>query len=60
MPIPDMAAVPRTRMDPPPRSSAADAYDCIMVRSTRSTEYKFVARSPAPMASSPRIVRCQT
>jgi hypothetical protein len=27
----DMASAPRSRMDPPPRSSAADAHDCIMV-----------------------------
>jgi hypothetical protein len=27
----DMAFAPRERMDPPPRSSAADAYNCIMV-----------------------------
>jgi hypothetical protein len=30
-PLTDMAFVPRTRIDPPPRSFAADAYDCIMV-----------------------------
>ena len=30
-PIPDMAFAPRSRMDPPPRSFAVDAYDCIMV-----------------------------
>ncbi len=30
-PTPDMALVPRSRMDPPPRSFAADAHDCIMV-----------------------------
>jgi len=30
-PITDMAFAPRSRMDPPPRSLAADAYDCIMV-----------------------------
>ena len=28
----DMASVPRLRMGPPPRSFAADAYDCIMVQ----------------------------
>jgi hypothetical protein len=32
-------------MDPPPRSFAADAHDCIMVAiPLGSTEYKFVAR----------------
>ena len=30
-PSTDMALAPRSRMDPPPRSFAADAYDCIMV-----------------------------
>jgi hypothetical protein len=30
-PASDMALVPRSRMDPPPRSFAADAHDCIMV-----------------------------
>jgi hypothetical protein len=30
-PIPDMAVAPRSTMDPPPRSPAADAHDCIMV-----------------------------
>ena len=34
---------------PPPRSFAADAHDCIMVRiRTGSTEYKGVARCSAP------------
>jgi hypothetical protein len=27
-----MAVMPKGRMGPPPRSFAADAYDCIMVR----------------------------
>src|SRR6516165_4568708 len=36
-------------MGPPPRSFAADAYDCIMVRiRIGSTEYKCVARGSAP------------
>jgi hypothetical protein len=44
-PILDMAFVPRFRMGPPPRSFAADAYDCIMVQlATEPTGYKFVAR----------------
>src|SRR6516165_6127851 len=44
-PILDMACAPRFRMGPPPRSFAADAYDCIMARlATEPTEYKFVAR----------------
>src|SRR5262252_1461383 len=42
-PIVDMACAPRFRMGPPPRSFAADAYDCIMVRiRIGSTEYKCV------------------
>src|SRR5215471_14773089 len=44
-PILDMACAPRFRMGPPPRSFAADAYDCIMVQlETEPTGYKFVAR----------------
>ena len=31
-------------MGPPPRSFAADAHDCIMVRVLGPTEYKVVAR----------------
>ena len=39
-----MASMPTKRMGPPPRSLAADAHDCIMVRIPRgSTEYKVVA-----------------
>jgi hypothetical protein len=34
-------------MDPPPRSFAAEAYDCFMVGISRSTEYKLVAHSIA-------------
>ncbi len=41
-------------MGPPPRSFAADAHDCIMVRvSTDPTEYKAVARASAPAAELP-------
>ena len=48
-PILDMVCAPRFRMGPPPRSFAADAYDCIMVRiRIGSTEYKCVARGSAP------------
>src|SRR5258707_1179440 len=39
-----MAFVPRKRMGPPPRSFAADAHECIMVRVPGPTEYKVVAR----------------
>jgi hypothetical protein len=34
-PMPDMAFRPRPRMDPPPRSFAADAHGCIMVATRR-------------------------
>src|SRR5215472_8764056 len=51
---------PRRPGASPPRSLAADAYDCIMVHSIPkgSTEYKAVARDqrPTSMASSPRIL----
>ena len=52
-----MASKPLCRMDPPPRSFAADAYDCIMAPILADRpEYKVVARFPRPMASSPRIM----
>src|SRR5450755_2758221 len=40
-------------MGPPPRSFAADAHDCIMVRVLGPTEYKVVARSIAPASGLP-------
>src|SRR5437867_12979266 len=52
-----MAVMPRGRMGPPPRSFAADAYGCIMVR-VRGT-YRIQgcgAIDPRPKASSPLIV----
>src|SRR5580700_8189224 len=36
--------MPGKRMGPPPRSFAADAHECIMVRVPGPTEYKVVAR----------------
>src|SRR5262245_35612338 len=52
-----MASMPIFRMGPPPRSSAADAHYCIMVRVSRPTEYKDAARSiRARHAGSPPIV----
>ena len=39
-----MAFMPLCRMGPPPRSFAADAEDCIMVRVIGPTEYKVAAR----------------
>ena len=45
------------RMGPPPRSFAADAHDCIMVRVLGPTGYKVVARLiRAQKAGSPLIV----
>jgi hypothetical protein len=44
VPAQTMAFVPRKRMGPLPRSFAADAHDCIMVRVLGPTEYKVVAR----------------
>ena len=44
VPAQTMAFVPRKRMGPLPRSFAADAHDCIMVRVPGPTEYKVVAR----------------
>ncbi len=53
-PLIPMAFMPRNRIGPPPRSFAADAHDCIMVRvSTDPTEYKVVARASAPAAELP-------
>jgi len=44
-------------MGPLPRSPAAEANDCFMVRLPRgATEYKVAARSSRAMAGSPRIV----
>ena len=52
-----MVIEPFVRMGPPPRSLAAEANDCFMVRLPRgATEYKVAARSSRAMAGSPRIV----
>ena len=40
-----MAFMPSFRMGPPPRSFAADAHHCIMVRVLAPTEYKDAART---------------
>jgi hypothetical protein len=51
-----MVIEPFVRMGPPPRSLAAEANDCLMVRLPRgATEYKVAARSSRAMAGSPRI-----
>src|SRR5215213_2859821 len=48
-PTRNMALEPRFRVGPPPRSLAADAHGCIMVRPHRGpTGYKVVARRLAP------------
>ncbi len=55
VPYSAMASMPPLRMGPPPRSFAADAHACIMVRVFMPTGYKVAARGPrAPTASSPR------
>jgi len=52
-----MVIEPFVRMGPPPRSLAAEANDCFMVRLPRgATEYKVAARSSRARAGSPRIV----
>src|SRR5258705_2664302 len=52
-----MVLKPVSRMGPPPRSFAADAHDCIMVRSLWTYRIQRLWRDdPRPMASSPLIV----
>jgi hypothetical protein len=56
-PSQNMVIEPFVRMGPLPRSLAAEANDCFMVRLPRgATEYKVAARSSRTMAGSPRIV----
>ena len=56
-PTPDMACKPPTRMGPPPRSFAADAHGCIVVRIQRDRPNTSLWRDdPRPTASSPQIV----
>src|SRR3954464_261120 len=56
-PKPTMVLTPFLRMGPPPRSFAADAHDCIMVRPPLDQPNTRVWRDePRPMASSPLIV----
>ena len=52
-----MVLTPVSRMGPPPRSFAAEAHDCIMVRSLWTYRIQGCgAMIRAPMASSPLIV----
>ena len=52
-----MVIEPFVRMGPPPRSLAAEANDCFMVRLPHgATEYKVAARSSRAIAGSPRII----
>src|SRR3954449_7224943 len=56
-PKPTMVLTPFLRMGPPPRSFAADAHDCIMVRPPLNLPNTRLWRDdPRPMASSPLIV----
>src|SRR3954468_1676105 len=55
-----MVSTPFSRMGPPPRSFAADAHDCIMVRDPLDRPNTRVWRDdPRPMASSPLIVEAR-
>src|SRR3954463_12526461 len=65
-PKPTMVLTPFLRMGPPPRSFAADAHDCIMVRPLRTCRIQgcgamIRARwdDPRPLASSPLIVEAR-
>ena len=53
-----MASMPMHRMGPPPRSLAAEAHGCFMVRiPVDPTDYKVAAQGSRPKAGSPRNVR---
>src|SRR3954451_8713981 len=55
-----MVLTPFSRMGPPPRSFAADAHDCIMVRDPLDLPNTRVWRDdPRPLASSPLIVEAR-
>ena len=59
-PKPAMVLTPFLRMGPPPRSFAADAHDCIMVRPLVDRPNTRLWRDdPRPMASSPLIVEAR-
>src|SRR3954464_3072178 len=59
-PKPTMVLTPFLRMGPPPRSFAADAHDCIMVRPPLDQPNTRVWRDdPRPLASSPLIVEAR-
>ena len=52
-----MAFKPLCRMDPPPRSFAADAHDCIMVRSSRINRIQGCGAISAPAGELPSNCR---
>ena len=52
-PAVDMAQMPTERMGPPPRSFAADAHDCIMVRIQTDLPHTSVRREDAPQWRAP-------
>jgi hypothetical protein len=52
-PAVDMAQMPTERMGPPPRSFAADAHDCIMVRIRTDLPNTSVRREDAPQWRAP-------
>src|SRR3954467_13862643 len=59
-PKPTMVLTPFLRMGPPPRSLAADAHDCIMVRDPLDLPNTRLWRDdPRPLASSPLIVEAR-
>src|SRR4051795_10652085 len=59
-PKPTMVLTPFLRMGPPPRSFAADAHDCIMVRPPLDRPNTRLWRDdPRPLASSPLIVEAR-
>src|SRR3954471_17176641 len=59
-PKPTMVLTPFLRMGPPPRSFAADAHDCIMVRPPVDRPNTRLWRDdPRPLASSPLIVEAR-
>src|SRR5206468_9948181 len=52
-PVADIAQMPTVRMGPPPRSLAADAHDCIMVRIQTDLPYTSLWREVASPSRAP-------